>query len=122
MFLQRWSGSLAVRALFWATWTFSFVMAVTPHPPHFQHEPGDKAQHIAAFATLTAIGTWAFPKLKGWKLVLWLSAFGALIEVIQAIPVLHRDCDFWDWVADTLAILAMMGLIALARWGTKRSS
>ena len=33
-----------------------------------------------------------------------LSFLGALIEVLQAIPELHRDCDIRDWIADTAAI------------------
>ena len=44
-----------------------------------------------------------------------LSFLGALIEVGQSIPVLHRDCDIRDWFADTAAVLVVLGLYALAR-------
>ena len=27
-----------------------------------------------------------------------------MIEVVQALPVLGRDCDIRDWIADTVAI------------------
>jgi hypothetical protein len=38
-----------------------------------------------------------------------------LIEVLQSIPALHRDCDIMDWVADTGAILVALALVALIR-------
>ena len=31
----------------------------------------------------------------------------------QAIPELHRDCDWHDWVADTLAIMATLGAMII---------
>ena len=37
------------------------------------------------------------------RLIVGLSLFGAFIEVAQAIPMLHRDSDPLDWVADTVA-------------------
>ena len=50
-----------------------------------------------------------------------LSFLGAMIEVAQAIPALHRDCDIRDWVADSLAILAVT-LVAnlLMQWRGSR--
>ena len=42
-----------------------------------------------------------------------LSFLGALIEVAQAMPVLHRDCDIRDWAADTLAIVVVTVVFAL---------
>jgi hypothetical protein len=46
-----------------------------------------------------------------------LSLFGAAIEVLQAIPVLHRDSDIRDWLADTLAVGA---ILLIARWRRAR--
>jgi hypothetical protein len=47
-----------------------------------------------------------------------LSAFGGFIEVVQAIPALHRDSDIKDWIADTLAC----GIVLLfIRWRRSRS-
>jgi len=31
------------------------------------------------------------------------------------VPVLHRDCDIRDWIADTLAIIVMTALIGIWR-------
>ena len=44
-----------------------------------------------------------------------MSGCGALIEVIQATPLVHRDADVKDWVADTVAAGAVMGVILAAR-------
>lgn len=99
------------KPLFWAAALFAFVMAVLPHPPTFEHEPGDKVQHITAFATLAFLGFYAFPGLRWWKFLLGLSLFGAAIEVIQAIPALHRDSDILDWLADTVAATVVLAIM-----------
>ena len=101
------------KAAFWAAWAFAFVMAALPHPPRLPGQPDDKIQHLAAFVTLALLGSWAFPRAKCWTLLAWLSAYGALIELVQAIPMLHRDSDVLDWLADTVAAGAML---LLARW------
>jgi hypothetical protein len=64
---------------------------------------------------LAALGSVAFPRMRLLFLGLWLSAFGALIEVVQAIPALHRDSDVMDWLADSAAILAMLSVATLVR-------
>jgi VanZ family protein len=114
--LRDLTGSPTARALFWAAALFAFVMAVLPHPPEVPGEPNDKVQHIAAFVTLTLLGSFAYPATALVQLLIRLSLFGAAIEVVQAIPALHRDSDIWDWVADTLAIA--FALIAV--WWLRR--
>ena len=52
------------------------------------------------------------------RLLIGLSLFGALIEVVQAIPALHRDSDPLDWLADTIACAIV--LLAI-RWWRARS-
>jgi hypothetical protein len=98
--------------LFWAAAIFAFVMAVIPHPPDIPGNPSDKIQHIAAFVTLSVLGAWAFPRLSLIQLLLRLSLFGAVIELAQAIPFIHRDCDPMDWLADTAACLVIVSLLA----------
>ena len=113
------NGLRWVRALFWAAALFALVMALLPHPPHFEGEPSDKVEHAVAFATLGLLGTFAFPRLSWLRLLVGLSAFGALIEFAQAIPFVHRDSDPLDWLADTIACTLV--LIALRWWaGRKR--
>jgi len=106
------------RLLFWAAAIFAFVMAVLPHPPHLPIEPNDKIQHVAAFATLGALGAWAYAHAALLQLLLRLSLFGAAIELVQAIPALHRDSDVKDWIADTLAC----GLVLLTIWWRRSRS
>jgi VanZ family protein len=110
----------ARRLLFWAAVAFSFVMAILPYPPDLPGEPNDKVQHIAAFATLAALGAYAYSKTRLWQLLTGLSAYGALIEIVQAIPALRRDSDIKDWVADTMAAGAILLFVWWRR--SRRSS
>lgn len=116
--IEQWQASKTARGLFWAAALFAFVMAVLPHPPHIPGNPSDKLQHIGAFVTLAVLGSFAYPAVALTALLVRLSIFGAVIELIQAIPVLHRDCDFWDWVADTIAVT--MGLLIVRWWRSRR--
>jgi hypothetical protein len=110
-------GGLA-QAAFWAGALFALVMALLPHPPHVPLEPSDKIQHAIAFATLGLLGGLGYPRLSAVKLIGALSLYGAGIEVLQAIPVLHRDSDPLDWLADTLACAVMV--IAVRAWISRR--
>ncbi|MBA3896207.1 MAG: hypothetical protein H0X36_03525 [Sphingomonadaceae bacterium] len=100
----------ALVALFWLALAFAVVMALLPKPPHLL-ELRDKWQHMLAFATLAGLARFAFPQAPNLRIAERLSFTGALIEVLQAIPALHRDCDILDWVADTAAILIALALI-----------
>jgi VanZ family protein len=102
-----------LRLAFWSAAAFAFVMAVLPHPPELPGDPSDKVQHVAAFATLGLLGTLAYPRLSAPKLVVRLSLFGAFIELVQAIPKLHRDSSVLDWIADTIACAIVL---AALRW------
>ena len=108
------------RSLFWAAAVFAFVMAVLPHPPQVPGAPSDKIQHIAAFATLGLLGAWAYARTPWLKLVVLLSLFGALIELVQAVPALHRDSSVVDWIADTLACGVV--LLAVNWWRARNRS
>lgn len=113
-----------MRAAFWLALLFSLVMAILPQPPRLAIDSiGDKFAHMLAFATLTTLAGLGFPAAKPWRMAERLSFVGALIEVIQALPVLYRDCDIRDWIADTVAIvLATLVLQAiLPRLRARRS-
>lgn len=103
------------RLLFWLALAFAFVMAVVPHPPRLPGEPSDKIQHIVAFITLTALGYASFGRAAWLKLLIGLSIYGAVIEVVQMVPALHRDSDVLDWVADTAAVASVLALVRLFR-------
>jgi VanZ family protein len=117
--LSGWQASRTVRALFWAAAIFAFVMAVLPHPPEVPGHPNDKVQHITAFATLALLGSFAYPATALIQLLIRLSLFGAAIEVVQAIPVLHRDSDVLDWMADTVAVAVVLLIV---RWWRSREA
>src|ERR1700754_1522704 len=106
------SGSMPLSRLFQLAFFLAvacaFVMATLPKPPILPGNPQDKIQHITAFVVLTVLAIPAFPRVRLPYIVIGLSAFGALIEIVQAIPALHRDSDWRDWLADTVAILGAM--------------
>lgn len=100
-----------LRVAFWTAAAFALVMALLPHPPQLPGEPSDKVQHIAAFLTLGALGSLAYPRTNPLHLGAGLSLFGAAIEVLQLIPTLHRDGDPVDWMADTAAVALIIVLL-----------
>ena len=118
MNLSEWRASRSARVIFWAAACFAFVMAILPHPPQVPGEPNDKIQHVIAFATLAALGSFAYPGASLLQLLVRLSMFGAVIEVVQAIPALHRDSDVLDWLADTAAVVVVLLLV---RWWRSRA-
>ena len=89
--------------VFWVAAIFAFVMAVLPHPPELPGHPSDKIQHVTAFVTLGLLAGLAYPSSTPLQLVLRLSLFGAVIELVQGIPAIHRDSSALDWIADTIA-------------------
>jgi hypothetical protein len=48
--------------------------------------PTTKVQHIIAFATLAALGSFAYPRIALTRLLVGLSVFGAFIEIVQTVP------------------------------------
>ncbi len=101
---------------FFAALLFTFVSAVVPPQRALQLVPWDKAEHFIAFYVLTGLAAAAFPRSKLAVIGVSLSAFGAMIELVQALPIVARDCDFWDWVADSIAILAALAPMMLVWW------
>jgi hypothetical protein len=84
---------------------FILFMALSPSPPVTPIDRfGDKVEHMTAFGSLLVLARLSFPLLPAWVAVERLAFFGALIEVFQAIPSLHRSCDWRDWVADVAAL------------------
>lgn len=111
------------RSLFWIAALFASVMAVLPKPPETPIDQfGDKFAHILAFATLAFLANLGFCRTDRIRIVERLSFLGAMIEVVQSIPELHRDCDIRDWVADSLAVLVVtVGFVLYARWQRGRA-
>jgi VanZ family protein len=108
-----------LRLLFWSAALVGFLLAALPQPPQL---PGvfDKVEHFLGFACLAMLGSAAYPRLAALKLILGLSVFGALIEVVQMFPSLHRRAEFLDWVADTAGAVA--GVLAVRVWRHTRKA
>lgn len=73
--------------------------------------PWDKAEHFTAFFVFTGLCVTALPRISLTWIAVAVLAFGALIEVVQGLPFVKRDSDFWDWVADACALGAVYAVI-----------
>ena len=107
-----------IRVAFVVATVATFLGAVAPESQLHGIDiiPWDKAEHFIAFFTLTVMAATAFPATPLLLIGALLSAFGALIEVVQGLDIVGRDRDFWDWVADTIAIGAVVLSMLVARW------
>jgi hypothetical protein len=101
---------------FFSALLFTFYCAVVPPSLAIHLVPWDKAEHFIAFYSLTGLAAAAFPRRSLLAVAASLSAFGALIEIVQGTSIVHRDMDFKDWVADTLAIGAALAPMLLVWW------
>jgi hypothetical protein len=102
------------RIALFAAVAFAVTMALLPKPPHVPIA-SDKVQHMLAFATMALLAALAYPRMRLLRIGERLSFLGALVEVLQSIPALHRDCDIRDWVADTIAIIVVLAIVATIR-------
>lgn len=106
------------RIAFWLAFLIAVTLAVLPKPPELPIDRfGDRFAHMFAFSVLAALGSAAFPQTSIWRVAMRLSFLGAILEVVQSIPALHRASDIFDWIADTFAVLMVT---AIAGWILKR--
>jgi len=104
------------RIALFAAVAFAVTMALLPKPPHLPIDQfGDKFSHMLAFAAMALLAALAYPQMRLVRIGERLSFLGALVEVLQSIPALHRDCDIRDWVADTIAIVVVLVIVATIR-------
>lgn len=121
MIKVSWLLRLA-QVAFFAALIFTFYSAVIPPKEAMQLVPWDKGEHFIAFYALTGLAVAAFPRRNLLILAASLSLFGAFIEFVQGLDMVRRDRDFWDWVADTIAIGAALAPMILVWWrGVARS-
>lgn len=106
------------RILFWSALMFAYVCAVIPAGPEIGNS--DKNAHVLAFVTLAGLARLGWSRRGAFRIALALLLFGIFIELSQATPIVHRDADIWDVVADTFGIT--LGLIGgtLALWLGRR--
>lgn len=103
--------------VFWVALAGTLALALWPHGAQPLSGMWDKNQHMLAFIVLSVLAVPAFPAMPLWRIGERLSFFGALIEVLQSIPALHRNCDIFDWIADSSAIAVTL---ACVYWMKKR--
>lgn len=103
------------RLLFWSAATFALVMASLQQPFALPGNPDDKLQHMIAFAVLALLAAVAYPQTRLLTILVGLSAFGALIELVQMIPALNRSAEWLDWAADTFAAAFVLGCVFVVR-------
>ncbi len=103
----------SARLLFWCAAAFALIMA--SQPASLTGHANDKLMHMAAFAVLALLAALAHPQLRLLGILVGLSAFGGLIELVQMIPALNRSAEWLDWTADTLAASVVLGCIFVVR-------
>jgi VanZ family protein len=104
------------QAAFWAAAIAVFILAVVPAPRAPRLFEWDKAEHFLAFYVLALFAAAAFPRRPLIVLALCLSVFGGVIELVQALPLVGRDSDVWDWVTDTVAAGAALIPLVVLKW------
>ena len=104
------------RAGFVAALLAGTITAVMPASDSPHVLPWDKAEHFAGFYILAALGAVAFPRLRAVWLAAGLVALGGAIEVVQGLPMVARDSDVKDWIADTVAVACALGPLLIAGW------
>lgn len=110
------SKNIIKHAALWLAVIFAVVMAVLPKAPHLPIDRfGDKFEHMLAFSVIAVLAALAYPKVRLSRIAERLSFLGALIEITQSIPWLHRDCDIRDWIADTIAIIVVLSIVGMVR-------
>ena len=110
------SGQLPIRLLyalaFAAALGLTMVMALVPQPPELPVALSDKVQHATAFGILAGLGACAWPRRLA-QIAVVLIIIGGLIEILQMIPLLHRDAEFADWATDVAATLATLLVVRM---------
>jgi VanZ family protein len=107
-----WPGLL----VFIAASIFTLYAALAPGDDTAGLIPWDKAKHFIVFYGLTFLATLALPRSRFWKIGGVLLAFGIAIEILQGLPIVGRDADIFDVVADTLGIGFFFGPIVVRGW------
>lgn len=101
------------RILFWIALGVCFVMAV--RPVIIEMPASDKLQHMAALAALTVLALLGYRSVNRLLLFAGLALFGAAIELVQGLPMVGRDSDILDWLADISAVAAVLLLAFVVR-------
>ena len=96
----------------------SLVMFLLPADDLSPNAPNDKVTHLLTFAALAISGRWAGVSLL--SLLVGLTAYAAVTELLQAVLPINRHGDLRDLVADVGGVLVGLALSwAVARWRSR---
>ena len=118
-FARRRINSL-VLVVFVAAAAFTLWRALLPGDDSVGLIPWDKAKHFIVFYVLTSLAVVALPASRFWRIGAVLLAFGGLIEILQAVPVIGRDASAGDILADACGVGAVFGPMLIARWRARQ--
>jgi VanZ family protein len=83
----------------------------------------DKFQHSAAYLVLAGTialwfspAQWRFYRLRTFLLIIIVSSLYGVIDEIHQFYVPNRDCNVWDWLADTYGAFLGAGVALLIGW------
>ncbi|MDX3772815.1 VanZ family protein [Chromatiaceae bacterium AAb-1] len=96
---------------FLALATFGFLAEISGHGIGAGILHLDKVAHFSIFMVLAWL-TWKGFKPHFWVVLILLSGYGALVEVVQHYFT-RRSGDWLDWLADTAGILTFYALRTL---------
>lgn len=102
------------RALFAFAATIFLVFTTIPRPPAIALLLNDKLEHVATFFALSVLGCFGWPQ-RSTLVPLLLGAFGAAIELLQGLAIIHRDMSMGDWIADVCGIGLGIAAVAACR-------
>jgi VanZ family protein len=101
--------------IFWTLVVIVSMFMLVEHAPKENPIKNlDKIQHALVFLTISVAGCLAF-KHQISLIIMGLTAFGAVIEVLQATLTTTRTGDFKDWLADIAGILIGLMIVAVYR-------
>lgn len=82
-------------------------LALSPAPPDGLDTGWDKLNHAGAFAVLTLVASFAFPRSRHslWLVLAGLLCYGAAIEVAQSFTP-TRSAEWGDLLADLIGMAA----------------
>ena len=98
----------AAKAGFWIAAATALYFALAPAHETPQVFSSNKVMHFAAFCVLTVMAALAWGLARPLLLAALMSGFGALIEILQGLPIFGRDRSLGDWIADTAAVVVIL--------------
>lgn len=108
-----------VLVVFLAASAYALARALLPDDDSVGLIPWDKAKHFIVFYVLSGLASLALPQSRLHRIGLVILAFGAAIEVLQAL--VGRDASWLDLFADACGISAAFGPMLVSQWWREKA-